>query len=207
MKLAALTGLYVAIVCSAQVGAQKIVVLPLWHLQAPGGVYSVGIALALVQLAHYSAPTRRQGALNAQLMIGAGLAGSALLAAYLAIVVHSHPAFPQHDFDAAVGQTWRIVAASLGAFLVSETVDNLVGAPLRGRVADPVRVALSAGASAPLDSLVFLTAAFGTDGLHFFSGQLVGKIASSLVLGIPLVLLLRRPLRRESPLRVDTSPT
>lgn len=207
MRLAALTGLYVAVVCSAQIGAQKIVVLPFWHLQAPGGVYSVGIALALVQLAHYSAPTRREGALNAQLMIAAGLAGSALLAAYLAIVVHSHPAFPQGDFDRAVGQTWRIVGASLAAFLVSETVDNLVGAPLRGRVADPIRVAVSAGASAPLDSLVFLTAAFGSGGLHFFGGQLIGKVASSLVLGIPLVLLLRPSVRGKRTLRVDTSPT
>jgi hypothetical protein len=34
--------------------------------------------------------------------------------------------------------------------------------------------------------------AFGSSGLHFFDGQLVGKIASSVVIGIPLVLLGRR---------------
>jgi uncharacterized PurR-regulated membrane protein YhhQ (DUF165 family) len=95
-------------------------------------------------------------------------------------------------FDQAVGSTWRIVAASLAAFIVSETIDNLVGAPLRGRIHDGARVAVSAGVSAPIDSVVFLVLAFGVSGLHFFEGQLVGKIASSLVLGIPLVLLGRR---------------
>ena len=46
MRLAALTGLYVAVVCSAQIGANKIVVLPWWHLKAPGGTYAVGLALS-----------------------------------------------------------------------------------------------------------------------------------------------------------------
>ena len=44
----------------------------------------------------------------------------------------------------------------------------------------------------PIDSVVFLVLAFGTAGLHFFDGQLVGKIASSVVIGIPLVMLGRR---------------
>jgi uncharacterized PurR-regulated membrane protein YhhQ (DUF165 family) len=195
VKFGLLTGLYVAVVCSAQVGANKIVRLPVVHMQAPGGVYSIGIALALVQLAHHSAPTRREGATNAQLMILAGFVGSAILAAYIAIVVHSHPAFPGQPFDKAVGSTWRIVGASLAAFIVSETVDNLVGAPLRGRIHDGFRVVVSSAASAPLDSLVFLTLAFGASGLHYFDGQLVGKIASSALIGIPLVLLARRLFR------------
>jgi uncharacterized PurR-regulated membrane protein YhhQ (DUF165 family) len=192
LRLAVLTGLYVAVVCSAQIGANKIVRLPFTHLEAPGGVYSIGVALALVQVAHHSAATRREGALNAQLMIGAGFAGSALLAGYIALVAHSHPAFPGQTFDRAVGSTWRIVGASLAAFIVSETVDNLVGAPLRGRVHDSLRVVVSAAASAPLDSVVFLVLAFGSTGLHFFDGQLAGKIASSVLVGIPLVLLGRR---------------
>jgi uncharacterized PurR-regulated membrane protein YhhQ (DUF165 family) len=192
VRLAILAGLYVAVVLSAQVGANKIVQLPFTHLQAPGGVYSIGVALALVQLAHHTGATRRDGALNAQLLIGLGFVGSALFAGYIAILVHSHPGKPGQLFDQAVGSTWRIVAASLAAFIVSETVDNLVGAPLRGRVHDGIRVALSAGASAPLDSLIFLVLAFGSSGLHFFDGQLVGKIASSVVIGIPLVVLGRR---------------
>lgn len=46
--------------------------------------------------------------------------------------------------------------------------------------------------SAPIGSVVFLVLAFGAYGLHFFEGQLVGKIASSVVIGIPLVVLGRR---------------
>ena len=192
MRLPVLAGLYVAVVLSAQIGANKIVELPLTHLEAPGGVYAIGVALALVQLAHHTGASRRDGAVNAQLLIVLGFTGSALFAGYIALVVHSEPAFPGQTFDDAVGSTWRIVAASLAAFIVSETIDNLVGAPLRGRVHDGVRVAVSAGASAPIDSLVFLVLAFGTSGLHFFAGQLVGKIASSILIGIPLVLLGRR---------------
>jgi len=192
MRLATLAGLYVAVVLSAQIGAQKFIRLPFTHLVAPGGVYSIGVALALVQLAHYTGVTRRDGAVNAQLLIALGFVGSALFAGYIALLVHSHPAFPGQEFDRVVGSTWRIVAASLAAFIVSETIDNLVGAPLRGRVHDGVRVTISAAASAPIDSVVFLVLAFGSSGLHFFEGQLVGKIASSVVIGIPLVLLGRR---------------
>jgi uncharacterized PurR-regulated membrane protein YhhQ (DUF165 family) len=192
MRLPVLAGLYVAVVLSAQVGANKIVELPFTNLQAPGGVYAIGVALALVQLAHHTGASRRDGAVNAQLLIVLGFVGSALFAGYIALVAHSEPAFPGQTFDDAVGSTWRIVAASLAAFIVSETIDNLVGAPLRGRVHDGVRVAVSAGASAPVDSVVFLVLAFGTSGLDFFTGQLVGKIASSVVIGIPLVLLGRR---------------
>jgi uncharacterized PurR-regulated membrane protein YhhQ (DUF165 family) len=192
LRLATLAGLYVAVVLSAQIGANKIIELPLTHLEAPGGVYSIGVALALVQLAHYTGASRRDGAINAQLLIWLGFVGSAFFAGYIALVVHSEPAFPGQAFDRAVGSTWRIVAASLAAFLASETVDNLVGAPLRGRVHDSVRVTLSAGVSAPIDSVIFLVLAFGSSGLHFFPGQLVGKIASSVVIGIPLVLLGRR---------------
>jgi uncharacterized PurR-regulated membrane protein YhhQ (DUF165 family) len=192
LRLATLAGLYVAVVLSAQVGANKIIELPLTHLEAPGGVYSIGVALAVVQLAHYTGRSRRDGAFNAQLLIWLGFVGSAFFAGYIALVSHSHPAFPGQEFDQAVGSTWRIVAASLAAFLASETVDNLVGAPLRGRIHDSLRVTLSAGVSAPIDSVVFLVLAFGSSGLHFFAGQLVGKIASSVVIGIPLVLLGRR---------------
>ena len=198
MRLSVLAGLYVAVVLSAQIGANKIVRLPFTHLEAPGGVYSIGVALALVQLAHHTGVTRRDGALNAQLLIGLGFAGSALFAGYIALVAHSHPAFPGQEFDSAVGSTWRIVGASLAAFLVSETVDNLVGAPLRGRVHDGLRVLVSTGTSAPIDSVVFLVLAFGSSGLDFFNGQLVGKIASSVVIGIPLVVLGRRFLPAKS---------
>jgi hypothetical protein len=52
--------------------------------------------------------------------------------------------------------------------------------------------------SAPIDSVVFLVLAFGSSGLDFFDGQLVGKIVSSVVIGIPLVVLGRRFLPAKS---------
>jgi hypothetical protein len=43
-----------------------------------------------------------------------------------------------------------------------------------------------------VDSFVFLALAFGWDGLDFFEGQVVAKLASTLVLGLPIVLAVRR---------------
>jgi uncharacterized PurR-regulated membrane protein YhhQ (DUF165 family) len=187
-RLAILTGLYVGVVCSAQIGANKIVELPWQDLAAPGGTYLIGVALALIEIAHHTAPTRREGWLNAQIMIAMGFLASAILAAWIAIVDAMHGARPS-DFGFLAG-TWRIVLASLAAFLVSETVDNAIGAWLRGRVSDPIRVVTTNAVSAPLDSLVFLAAAFGS--LAFIEGQIVAKMEATVLLGIPLVLILRR---------------
>ena len=190
MRLAILTGLYVGVVCSAQIGANKIVVLPLWHLSVPGGTYLIGVALALIEIAHYTAPTRREGWANAQAMILMGFAASAILAAYIAIIVHSRAAFPGQGFDRTLGSTWRIVLGSLAAFIVSESTDNAMGAWMRGRFGDPVRVIATNAVSAPLDSVVFLLIAFGN--LHFIGGQIVAKLAATVVIGLPLVLAFRR---------------
>ena len=58
-RLAALTGLYVGIVCPGfQVGAQKIVELPWSGDPAPGGAPLIGVSLALIELAHRTAPSR-----------------------------------------------------------------------------------------------------------------------------------------------------
>jgi len=87
------------------------------RLDAPGGVYSIGVALALVQLAHYSGATRRDGAVNAQLLIGLGFLGSAFFAGYIALLVHSHPGvkirrtrFDDHDQGVCI----RLVGAGEG---------------------------------------------------------------------------------------------
>ena len=187
MRLAVLTGLYVAVVVSAQVGTNKIVDVPFTDLTAPGGTYLIGIALSLIELAHRTAPTRRQGFVNAQLMVVSGFAASALLAGYLAIL----DAMPPEDalFDRLSG-TWRIVLGSLLAFLVSETIDNSLGAWLRDRVHDAARVVATNAVSVPLDSVVFLLVAFGS--LEFIEGQIVVKYAATVLVGVPLVLLLAR---------------
>ena len=192
VRLAVLTGLYVGVVCSAQVGANKIVELPWQGLDAPGGTYLIGVSLALVELAHLTAPTRRQGWINAEVMIAMGFVASGVLAAWIAIVNAMEPAFPGQHFG-VLANTWRIVLASLGAFAVSETVDNTIGAWMRGRFPDAARVIATNAVSAPLDSLVFLAAAFGS--LSFIEGQIVAKLEATVVIGLPAVLILRRFVR------------
>jgi hypothetical protein len=190
VRFAVLTGLYVAVVCTAQVGANKIVDVPWTDLTAPGGTYLIGIALSLIEVAHRTAPTRREGFVNAQVMVACGFAASALLAAYLAILNVMSPDDPL--FDRLAG-TWRIVAGSLVAFAVSETIDNSLGAWLRDRVHDAFRVVATNAVSVPLDSAVFLLVAFGS--LEFIEGQIVVKYAVTVVFGIPLVLALARLVR------------
>jgi hypothetical protein len=187
-RLAILTGLYVGVVLTAQVSANKIVELPFTGLAAPGGTYLIGLALALIETAHHTAPTRREGWRNAQIMIAMGFAGSIILAAWIAVVDAMNGVGPD-QFGFLAG-TWRIVLGSLAAFAVSETVDNGLGAWMRGRVPDPVRVLTTNAVSVPLDSLVFLAVAFGS--LAFIEGQIVAKMAATVVLGIPIVLILRR---------------
>jgi uncharacterized PurR-regulated membrane protein YhhQ (DUF165 family) len=187
-KLAILTGLYVGVVVTAQVSANKIVELPFTHLAAPAGTYLIGLALALIETAHHTAPTRREGWRNAQIMIAMGFAGSAVLAVWIAIVNEMNGVGP--DRFGFLAGTWRIVVGSLAAFAVSETLDNGLGAWMRGRVPDPVRVMTTNLISVPLDSLVFLAIAFGS--LAFIEGQIVAKLAATVVLGIPIVLILRR---------------
>jgi uncharacterized PurR-regulated membrane protein YhhQ (DUF165 family) len=186
-KLAILTGLYVGVVVTAQVSANKIVELPFTHLATPAGTYLIGLALALIETAHHTAPTRREGWKNAQVMIAMGFAGSAVLAVWIAIVNEMNGVGP--DRFGFLAGTWRIVVGSLAAFAVSETLDNGLGAWMRGRVPDPVRVMTTNVVSVPLDSLVFLAIAFGS--LAFIEGQIVAKLAATVVLGIPSVLILR----------------
>jgi len=196
VRLAALTGLYVGIVCSAQVGAQKIVELPWSGDPAPGGAPLIGVSLALIELAHRTAPTRAQGFRNAQLMIAAGFLASALLAGWIAIVNEWTAAFPDQGFE-VLADTWRIVGASLAAFTISETVDNLFGSWLRDRVGDGFRVLATNAVSIPLDSVVFLWLAFGS--LQFLAGQIQAKAAATVLLGLPLVLAIRTLLPQAGP--------
>ena len=161
--------------------------MPWTDLTAPGGTFLIGIALSLIELAHRTAPTRREGFVNAQVMVACGFAGSALLAAFLAILNVMPPDDPL--FDRLAG-TWRIVLGSLAAFAISETIDNSFGTWLRDRVHDAVRVVATNAVSVPIDSVVFLLVAFGS--LEFLEGQIVVKYAATLIFGIPLVLGLRR---------------
>lgn len=128
-------------------------------IMAPSGVLIIGVALVLRDVVQ-----RCLGLRPALLAIALGT----LLSAFVA-----PPA---------------LVLASGVAFALSEMVDCAVYTPLQQR-----RLLLAVVASAlvglAVDSIVFLTLAFGS--LHFLPGQIIGK-AWAVLLAIPLVRLLRR---------------
>ncbi len=127
-------------------------------LMAPSGVLMIGLALVLRDVVH-----RYLGATWAVAAIVIGGALSALLAP---------PA---------------LALASTTAFLLSETADLLVYAPLYRRRLIAAVVA-SGIVGAVIDSAVFLWLAFGS--LDFIAGQVLGKAWMTL-LAIPLILAAR----------------
>lgn len=128
-------------------------------LEAPSGVAMVGLALVLRDLVQ-----RRLGIGASVIAILIGAALSALLAP---------PA---------------LVLASAAAFLLSEGADLLVYTPLQRR-RFLAAVVLSGLAGLVVDSVVFLSLAFGS--LEYLPGQVIGKAWMTL-LAVPFVLWLRR---------------
>lgn len=127
-------------------------------LSAPSGVLLIGLALVLRDAVHEE--------LGAAAAFGAILAGAAL--------------------SAFVGPP-ALALASGAAFLLSETADLLVYAPLRHKRLYSA-VLLSGLAGAAIDSAVFLWLAFGS--LDFIAGQIVGKTWMTLA-ALPVLWLLR----------------
>ena len=81
-----------------------------------------------------------------------------------------------------------LVLASGAAFALSELADFAVYTPLQQRRLT-LAVAASSTVGLVVDSIVFLTLAFGS--LNFLSGQIVGKLWAVLI-ALPLMRLLRR---------------
>lgn len=118
--------------------------IPVWPgINAPSGVLWVGLALSLRDATQEQLGRRWT---VAAILVGAAL--SALLSPSLAV-------------------------ASGVAFLVSEGVDFAVYTPLRERGRWLMAVALSNTVGLVVDSILFLTLAFGS--LDFLPGQIVGK--------------------------------
>lgn len=128
-------------------------------LMAPSGVLMIGLALVLRDAVH--------SLLGWKWAIGAILVGAGL------------------SFGVAPAQ---IALASGVAFLLSETADLLVYAPLRERRL-VAAVVVSGLVGAVVDSAAFLWLAFGS--LDFLAGQVVGKGWATL-LAVPIIVLARR---------------
>jgi uncharacterized PurR-regulated membrane protein YhhQ (DUF165 family) len=120
-------------------------------LEAPAGVYFVGLAFTLRDITH------RQ--LGRGAVVGAVLVGAAL-----SYWLEANVTIP--------GGVTSIAVASAAAFLLSEFSDLLVYEPLRAR-GWLLAVAASNVVGLFVDSLLFLWLAFGN--LDFLWGQVVGK--------------------------------
>jgi uncharacterized PurR-regulated membrane protein YhhQ (DUF165 family) len=128
-------------------------------IMAPSGVVTIGVALVLRDIV--------QRCLGLRFGLGAIAAGTAL---------------------SALVAPASLVIASGTAFALSELADCAVYTPLQRRRL-LLAVVLSSVAGLVVDSIVFLSLAFGS--LQFLPGQVIGK-AWAVLIAIPLVRLLRR---------------
>jgi uncharacterized integral membrane protein (TIGR00697 family) len=193
LHISLLIVLYTACLMIANVTAGR--VTQLGPFSVPAAIYIFALSFTLIDLINQAL-----GKGAARHVVYAALGANLLMAAYFWLVVKL-PApewFGATDAYAAVlGQTPRIVLASLAAFLLSGLLDVELFAALRERAAPWLRVLLSNAASTLLDSIVFITLAFA--GLPDFPapalaqliiGQYVVKMAVTLV-SIPLIHLVK----------------
>lgn len=134
-------------------------VLPVgFGLTAPSGVYVVGLALVLRDQLQ-----KRAGKTVALALIAAGAIITALFAPSLAL-------------------------ASTAAFVIAESVDFGIYSLVRRWASHEMSAAASNAVSIVVDSLVFLSIAFGS--LAFIQGQVVGKAWATLA-GVAVLFVLR----------------
>lgn len=192
-----LIALYVACELIANVTAAKPVALG--SIEVPAGVFIFALSLTLIDLIN-----ERLGKQRARQVVYAAFAASFLLALYCLFAIRLPPAAyyeGQEAFAGVLGSTWRIVIASLTAYLVASLIDIEVFAWWRRRFGRHkwARVLASNTISTFVDSVLFITIAFGGvyPVLPMIGGQYAVKMGIT-VLCIPLIYLIRaRPMKSE----------
>lgn len=194
-----LIGIYIACEIIANVTASKPVALG--TIVVPAAVFIYALTFTLIDLIN-----ERLGKVRARQVIYAAFAANFLLAIYcqLAIALPPAPFYEgQEAFSGVLGSTWRIVLASLSAYLIASLIDVQVFAWWRQRVGKYrwARVLVSNAISTLVDSIVFITIAFwgvyGYDVPGLIGGQYIVKMGITMV-SIPLIYLVRaRPLTME----------
>ncbi len=166
-------GLYIFTIYAANWAINHWGIVPVgFGLEAPAGVYFVGVALTLRDIVNHQIG---RAAVVVSILIGALLSYSL-----------GNGQIP--------GGVTSIAVASGVAFLVSELADFSVYTPLRKRGWFPAVVASNA-VGLTLDSILFLWLAFGS--MHgLLPGQLVGK--AWMTVAAVLVLALIQTRRREA---------
>ena len=185
-----LIGLYIACELIANVTASKPVTVA--TITVPAAVFIYALTFTLVDLIN-----ERLGKQGARRVVYTAFAANLLLAAYTRFAIALPPASfygDQEAFQSVLGSTYRIVFASLTAYIIASLIDVEIFAWWRRRVGRHrwARVLVSNAVSTLVDSIVFITAAFaGVFPLIPLSrGQYIVKMAVTVV-SIPLIYLVR----------------
>jgi uncharacterized integral membrane protein (TIGR00697 family) len=180
-----IVGLYIACELIANVTAGKPVTLP-GNITVPAAVFVYALTFTL---------NDRLGKQGARYVVYAAFLANLLLAGYIQFAIWLPPApfygeESQAAFAGVLGSTWRIVAASLIAYLVSTLIDVQVFAWWRERVGRYrwARVLISNTVSTLIDSAIFITIAFlgVMPVLPLIAGQYLLKMIVTVV-SIPLI--------------------
>ena len=184
-----IVSLYIACELIANTTAGKPVTLP-GGIIVPAAVFIYALTFTLIDLIN-----DHLGKQGARYVVYAAFLANLLLAAYTQFAIWLPPApfygeEAQAAFAGVLGSTWRIVAASLIAYLISTLIDVQVFAWWRERVGRYrwARVLTSNTVSTLIDSVVFITIAFlgVMPVLPLIAGQYAVKMAVTLV-SIPLI--------------------
>lgn len=179
--------LYVACNIIANVTAGKITQIGLFEV--PAAIYIFALTFTLIDIINHSL-----GKQGARRVIYATLGANVLLAAYAYVAVKlPSPVWFEgaESFNVVMSSTWRIVFASLTAFLVSGLLDVELFARLKEKLPLGWRVVASNALGTLVDSVVFICIAFiGVFPLQqigmLILGQYVVKMAVTAV-SVPLV--------------------
>jgi len=184
-----IVSLYIACELIANTTAGKPVALS-GGIIVPAAVFIYALTFTLIDLIN-----DQLGKQGARRVVYAAFLSNLLLAAYIQFAIWLPPApfyseEAQAAFAGVLGSTWRIVAASLIAYLISTLIDVQVFAWWRERVGRHrwARVLASNSVSTLIDSAVFITIAFlgVMPILPLIVGQYIVKMVVTLV-SIPLI--------------------
>ena len=152
-------GLFTGLIVTAQVLANKTVQILDFTVPAGVIVYSTAFLLTDV-LAEF------HGKQEAKKAVWSGFLASVVLVLAIKIAI----AWPsaafwksQEAFTTTLGSTWRIVLASLGAYIVSQNTDVYLFHKIRSYTGEPklyLRNILSTSTSQFIDSVIFIVIAF-----------------------------------------------
>ncbi|MBI4301935.1 MAG: queuosine precursor transporter [Chloroflexi bacterium] len=185
-----LIGLYVACEIIANVTATKQVSVA--GLEVPAAVFIYALTFTLIDLVNETLGKR-----GARQVVYTAFAANLLLAAYVRFAIALPSASFYQDqtaFSGVLGSAPRIVFASLTAYIIASLIDTEIFAWWRQRMIRHrwMRVLVSNGVSTLIDSIVFISLAFGGrfPVLPLIRGQYTVKMVVTLV-SLPLIYFVK----------------